>query len=238
MSGLDGRPGGLDAPRPDETALEPPEAKLLLGTGLPRARAFVRELAGEGVVRGVVGPREVPRLWTRHVLNCAAVAELVPAGAVVVDVGSGAGLPGLVLAMARPDLELVLVDSSLRRARWLEHVVEVLDAADDLPPLRVRVVRGRAEELVGTVRGDVVTSRAVAPLDRLARWCAPLAVPDGLLLAVKGGRADDEVTEHAAALRRTGLRDVEVVTCGGEVLEDPTTVVRARVGSRPGGRRR
>lgn len=217
---------------------EPPGAARLLGPGLGRARAFVRELAGDGVTRGVVGPREVPRLWTRHVLNCAAVSELVPEGSVVVDVGSGAGLPGLVLAMARPDLELVLVDSLLRRVRWLEQVVTVLDAVDEGPPLRVRVVRARAEELPGREQGDVVTSRAVAPLDRLAGWCAPLVAPGGRLLAVKGAGAADEVAEHAVALRRAGLRDVEVVTCGGGVLDEVTTVVRARVEPRPARHRR
>lgn len=211
----------------------------MLGPGLGRARTFVRELAGEGVVRGVIGPREVPRLWSRHVLNCAVVAELVPQDAVVLDVGSGAGLPGLVLAMARPDLEVVLVDSALRRVRWLEHVIAVVDGASPGPPLRVRVVRARAEELAGQELADVVTSRAVAPLDRLARWCAPLVAPGGELLAMKGGTAAEEVAEHAQALRTAGLVDPEVLTCGDEVLEDVTTVVRARVGPRsPRGRRR
>jgi len=211
---------------------EPDVAAQVLGPGLEQARVLVRELAGEGVLRGVIGPREVPRLWTRHVLNCAVVAELVPPGVVVLDVGSGAGLPGLVLAMARPDLELVLVDSALRRVRWLEHVVSVVDDAVVGPPLRVRVVRARAEELAGQEEADVVTSRAVAPLDRLARWCAPLVSPGGQLLAVKGGSAAEEVEEHAAALHRAGLLEPEVLTCGEGVLDEVTTVVRARVGAR------
>ncbi|MEJ5914615.1 16S rRNA (guanine(527)-N(7))-methyltransferase RsmG [Pseudokineococcus sp. 1T1Z-3] len=221
-----------------EPPREPAAAAALLGDGLPLARAFVAELAGEGAARGVVGPREVPRLWSRHVLNCAAVADLVPSGSRVVDVGSGAGLPGLVLAMSRPDLDVVLVDSLLRRVRWLEHVVGLLDDLDVAPPLRVEVVRGRAEDLVGQVQGDVVTSRAVAPLDRLARWCAPLASAGGQLLAIKGAGAAEEVAEHAVGMARAGLLDVEVVTCGDGVVEEVTTVVRARVGRRPGGRRR
>lgn len=211
---------------------EPEVAGRVLGPGLEQARLLVRELAGEGVVRGVIGPREVPRLWTRHVLNCAVVAELVPEGAVVLDVGSGAGLPGLVLAMARPDLELVLVDSALRRVRWLEHAVSVVDEASAGPPLRVRVVRARAEDLAGQEEADVVTSRAVAPLDRLARWCAPLVAPGGQLLAVKGESAAEEVEEHASALRRVGLLEPEVLTCGSGMLDEVTTVVRARVGAR------
>ncbi|WP_298992026.1 16S rRNA (guanine(527)-N(7))-methyltransferase RsmG [uncultured Pseudokineococcus sp.] len=217
---------------------EPEVAAQVLGPGLEGARVLVRELAGEGVVRGVIGPREVPRLWSRHVLNCAVVAELVPEDVVVLDVGSGAGLPGLVLALARPDLELVLVDSALRRVRWLEHAVEVLDAAVPGPDLRVRVVRARAEELAGHEEADVVTSRAVAPLDRLARWCAPLVAPGGQLLAVKGGTAADEVAAHGGALVRAGLLDPEVLTCGDGLLDEVTTVVRARVGARSARARR
>lgn len=190
------------------------------------------------MLRGVVGPREVPRLWTRHVLNCAVLAELVPEGVRVLDVGSGAGLPGLVLAMARPDLDLVLVDSLQRRVAWLEHAVRVVDDAGVAPTLRVRVVRGRAEELVGRESADVVTSRAVAPLDRLARWCAPLAAPGGQVLAIKGSSAADEVVEHRAAVARAGLLEPEVVTCGDGVLDEVTTVVRARVGDRRPTRRR
>nr|WP_299036803.1 16S rRNA (guanine(527)-N(7))-methyltransferase RsmG [uncultured Pseudokineococcus sp.] len=217
---------------------EPDVTERVLGPGLAQARLLVRELAGEGVVRGVIGPREVPRLWTRHVLNCAVVAELVPEGAVVLDVGSGAGLPGLVLAMARPDLELVLVDSALRRVRWLEHAVAAVDEASVGPPLRVRVVRARAEELAGHETADVVTSRAVAPLDRLARWCAPLVSPGGQLLAIKGGSAAAEVEEHAEALRRVGLLEPEVLSCGVGMLDEATTVVRARVGHRSAQARR
>ena len=210
-----------------------------MGPGAEQARLLVAELAGEGVLRGVVGPREVPRLWTRHVLNCAVLGELVPQGVRVLDVGSGAGLPGLVLAMARPDLELVLVDSLQRRVAWLEHAVRVVDGAGVAPALRVRVVRGRAEELVGRESADVVTSRAVAPLDRLARWCAPLTAPGGQVLAIKGSSAADEVVEHRAAVARAGLIEPEVVTCGVGVLDEVTTVVRARVGDRrPAPRRR
>lgn len=176
-------------------------------------------LATDGVVRGLIGPREVGRLWSRHLANCAVLEELVPLGALVADVGSGAGLPGLPLAIVRPDLRVVLVEPLLRRATFLAEAVAALGLAE-----RVEVLRGRAEEQRLAV--DVVTARAVAPLDRLAGWTLPLARVGGTLLALKGEGAADEVAASASALERLGGGQTEVLTCGAGVVDPPTTVVR------------
>ena len=180
---------------------------------------YARLLATDGVVRGLIGPREVARLWSRHLANCAVLEELVPEGAVVADVGSGAGLPGLPLAIVRPDLRVVLVEPLLRRATFLGEAVAALGLGD-----RVEVLRGRAEEQKLAV--DVVTARAVAPLDKLAGWTLPLARVGGTLLALKGEGAADEVAASHAALERLGGGQAEVLTCGAGVVDPPTTVVR------------
>ncbi len=187
---------------------------------LPLAEAYAALLADDGVVRGLIGPREAPRLWERHLVNCALLGEAVPQGADVCDIGSGAGLPGLVLAIARPDLRLTLVEPLLRRTTFLTEVVERLGLAN------VEVVRARAEELHGTREFSVVTSRAVAPLGRLLDWSMPLVRQGGTLVAMKGASAADEVTEAAAELRRHGAGRVEVLTLGAGLIDPPTTVVR------------
>ena len=161
------------------------------------------------------------RVWDRHLLNCAVVAEVVPDGARVVDVGSGAGLPGIPLALARPDLSVVLVEPLARRVDWLREVVEDLG-------LPVEIERGRAEEPGVRARwegADVVTARAVAPLARLAGWALPLLRPGGALLALKGGSAADEVARDADAVRRLGGAEPRVVRCGVGVVDPPSTVV-------------
>lgn len=191
----------------------------MFGARHPLARGYVHHLATTGVTHGLIGPREHDRLWSRHVLNCAALAELVPTGSTVLDVGSGAGLPGLVLAIARPDLRVTLVEPMARRTDWLLHVVADLD-------LDVRVVRARAEELHGQENADVVTSRAVAPLDRLVRWSLPLVVPGGQMLAIKGAGAETELAAAERSVRRLGGLPTEVVHCGMAWAEVPTTVVR------------
>ncbi|WP_033436288.1 16S rRNA (guanine(527)-N(7))-methyltransferase RsmG [Saccharothrix sp. NRRL B-16314] len=196
-------------------------AKKVFGDHYDKAVAFTALLTEHGVERGLIGPREVDRLWDRHVLNSAVVAELLPEGSRVVDVGSGAGLPGIPLAIARPDLALTLLEPMARRVAWLTECVEALD-------LDVNVIRGRAEEgpVLDQLSGsDVVTARAVAPLDRLTRWCIPLLRPGGRLVALKGESAAEELERDAAAVRRAGGVRPRVVTCGGEVLELPTTVV-------------
>ena len=190
---------------------------------LPLAERYAAWLAGDGVLRGLIGPREVPRLWDRHLLGCAVVAEAVPEGATVADVGTGAGLPGLVLAIVRPDLRITLVEPLLRRTTFLEEVV------DDLGLSHVEVVRARAEELHGQREFDVVTSRAVAPLDRLLGWCLPLTTPTGAVLAMKGSRAGEEVAAATTALRRLWCAPPEILSVGGgdpAYLEPATTLVR------------
>lgn len=203
-------------PRPEDTEA----AAALFGERLPLAIEYARRLGTDGVVRGLIGPREADRIWERHLLNCAAVRDLIPSGASVTDVGSGAGLPGIVLGVARPDLAVVLVESLARRTAFLNEVVS------DLGLDNVSVVRSRAEDAVGTVPpADVVTARAVAPLDRLAAWCLPLARVGGRLLALKGATAAEEVTEHRAAVVRSGGAEPVVRTCGVGLLDEPTTVV-------------
>lgn len=189
---------------------------------LPLAEAYVAWLAGAGTVRGLLGPREIPRLWERHVLNSAVLGEVVPEGARVCDVGSGAGLPGLALAIARPDLHVTLLEPLLRRTVFLEEVVADLGLQD-----QVAVLRGRAEQ--AGERGatyDVVTARAVAPLERLLGWCLPLASRRGELLAMKGSSAEREVADAQKSLRRLGCRPAEVLTLGVGVLAEPTFAVR------------
>ena len=193
----------------------------VFGERLPLARRYAEHLATSGVDRGLIGPREAPRIWERHVLNCAVVAGLVPDGARLVDVGSGAGLPGIPLALARPDTRVVLVEPLARRVDWLREVIVDLGVA-------VEVERGRAEEDVVRRRwegADVVTSRAVAPLARLAGWCLPLLRPGGQMLAVKGAAAADEVERDAAAVRKLGGGVPRIERCGVGIIDPPSTVV-------------
>ena len=179
-------------------------------------------LAGPGVERGLLGPREAGRIWERHVLNCAVAAELVPPAARVADVGSGAGLPGIVLAIARPDLRMDLIEPLLRRVRFLAEVVA------DLRLANVGVLRGRAETHAARGAYDCVVARAVAPLERLAAWAAPLLCPGGALLAWKGETAAAELTAARTALAGFGLADAGLRTLGRGVVEPPVTVIVAR----------
>jgi 16S rRNA (guanine527-N7)-methyltransferase len=208
------------------TSVPPPPAALtsaaesLFGERLPLAERYAELLVTDAVVRGLIGPREAPRIWERHLLNCAAVGELIPPGASVADVGSGAGLPGMVLAVARPDLTVTLIEPLARRTAFLTEAVAALGLN------RTEVVRARAEECVGKLpRADVVTARAVAPLDRLTGWCLPLAAVGGRLLALKGTSAATELAEHAGVLARLGGGESAVRSCGEALLEEPTTVV-------------
>ena len=187
---------------------------------LPLAERYADWLADAGVVRGLIGPREVPRLWDRHLLNCAVLEEAVPQGVTVCDIGSGAGLPGLVLAIARPDLQITLVEPLLRRTTFLQEVV------DDLGLSHVEVVRGRADALHGQRRFDVVTSRAVAPLERLLGWSMPLVSPGGAMVAMKGGSVQEEIEEARPVLDRLGCAEPEVITLGDGVLVSTTGALR------------
>jgi 16S rRNA (guanine527-N7)-methyltransferase len=181
---------------------------------------FVDLLTSAGVERGLIGPRETQRIWGRHILNCAVVQSVLPRGADVVDLGSGAGLPGLVLALARPDLSVTLLEPLLRRATFLTEVVDQL-ALD-----RVEVVRARAENLAGSRSFDVVTARAVAPLGRLVSWSMPLCRAGGELVAMKGSNAAEELAAAEAVIARSGGVHARIETVGAGLVEPPTTLVR------------
>jgi 16S rRNA (guanine527-N7)-methyltransferase len=225
-----------------EVSAAPSAAEAFFGAGLELAQRYAEILAGAGVERGLLGPREVDRLWDRHLLNSAAVAELLGPGERVADIGSGAGLPGIPLALARPDLRVTLIEPLLRRSEFLREVVDELGTD-------VTVVRGRAEDL--TVRQqvgemDAVVSRAVASLDKLTNWSVPLLRPNGRMLAIKGERAEDEIRDHRRVMASLGAADVRVMRCGADYLDPPVTVVTARRGEptpatrrsvRTGGRR-
>jgi 16S rRNA (guanine527-N7)-methyltransferase len=191
---------------------------------VPLLRRYAEWLAGAGTIRGLMGPREVPRLWERHILNSVALAELLPLKTRLVDIGSGAGLPGLAVACVRPDLQVDLIESLQRRADFLLEVVADLDLVD-----RVRVIRGRAEDaaVIDTVGSSpFTTARAVAPLDKLVRWSFPLLQPGGTLLAMKGSTAEEEIATHRPLLKRLRVEVCEVVECGVGLVEPPTRVVR------------
>jgi 16S rRNA (guanine527-N7)-methyltransferase len=202
----------------------PPAAHHVFGDRLEAARRYAELLADIGVERGLLGPREVDRLWERHLLNSASVGELIAEGERVVDVGSGAGLPGVPLALARPDLSVTLVEPMLRRTEFLRETLGVLG-------LGVAVVRGRADD--AEVRGqvgevDVAVSRAVASLDKLTEWCLPLIRPGGRMLAIKGERASEEVERQRRVMAALGADGVRVMRCGVDYLDPPARVVVAR----------
>jgi 16S rRNA (guanine527-N7)-methyltransferase len=194
--------------------------------GVELASAFATILATTGIEHGVIGPGERARIWDRHLLNCAVLSELLPAGSHVVDVGSGAGLPGLALACARSDLSITLVEPLERRVRFLNATVAELGLGS-----QVRVVHGRAgvPALLSQVDpGPFVTARAVAPLDRLVRWCLPLLAVGGQLLAMKGRSAEEEIAQAAGEIAALGGGDVSLMFCGTGTLAEPVRVVSVR----------
>lgn len=203
--------------------MEPDVAARMFGERLELARAFVGNLAARGEELGLIGPLELPRLWTRHILNSALVARLVRPG-LVGDVGSGAGLPGLVLAIARPDAEFVLIEPMERRTDWLQSQV------DELGLSNATVVRARAEEAPYVERLDQVTARAVSALKTLIPSVAPLVKAGGELILMKGARVDDERAAAAKQIAKAGLRDVEVLELSEPGLAESTRVFRAIVG--------
>jgi 16S rRNA (guanine527-N7)-methyltransferase len=204
-----------------ETPSVPPEARRVFASErLPLAERYAELLATEGVLRGLIGPREAPRLWERHLLNSAVLAEAIPESSSVCDIGTGAGLPGLVVAIARPDVRMTLVEPLLRRTTFLEEVVAELGLD------QVSVVRGRADDLHGRSTFDVVTSRAVAPLERLLGWSMPLVAPEGALVAMKGRSAWDEIETARSFLTTWRCDEPEVLELGADVVSPPTTVVR------------
>jgi 16S rRNA (guanine527-N7)-methyltransferase len=217
--------GGSPATADDVAAA----ARAAFGPRAELARQYAALLTGPGIERGLLGPREGERVWQRHLLNSAVLTELLPQQGRVVDVGSGAGLPGLPIAIRAPGLQVELVEPLQRRAEFLSEVVAALGLEG-----QVRVVRGRAED--GNVRADVgaangVVARAVAPLDRLVRWCLPLLVPGGRLLALKGSTAQAEVERSRTELRRMGVEELRVVEMDAEWLDTPTWVVVAQRGT-------
>ena len=214
-------PGGV----PERVPPPPPDgAARIFGDRLNVAEQFTAILTDSGVSHGLIGPREVPRLWERHVLNCAVIHSAIPVDARVIDVGSGAGLPGLALAIARPDLDLHLIEPMLRRTNWLSMAVNELGLTN------VTVHRGRAEQFWGVLSAPIVTARAVARLSELATWCLPLLMPGGSLLAIKGSSVMEEVEADRAALRRLGAVDEVIESFGSGVVDQETTVLRVVLG--------
>jgi len=197
----------------------PHSASIVFGSALPVAMRFAGILATRGVEQGLIGPREVPRLWDRHLLNCAVVAELIDGRCgTLVDIGSGAGLPGLALAMVLPDVAVTLLEPMERRCRFLEECVTDLGLAN------ATVLRARAED--AAVKADVATARAVAPLPRLAELAVGVVRPGGMVLAMKGRTAARELADARPVLRRIGARGAEVVRAGQGKVVPATTVVR------------
>jgi 16S rRNA (guanine527-N7)-methyltransferase len=210
-----------------ETAGPPPPLPAWLADHVVALSAFTELLADVGVTRGLIGPREVPRLWERHILNCAVVADpaegLIPTGARVGDVGSGAGLPGLVWAICRPDIQVVMIEPLLRRSTFLTEAIGELGLTE-----RAQVWRGRAEEITsraGFMPFGVVTARAVAPLDRLIGWTVPLLAVGGSLVALKGSSAEQELQDAGEVAAAAGLTGLAVRVVGVGIVDPGTTVI-------------
>ncbi|MGI8948126.1 MAG: 16S rRNA (guanine(527)-N(7))-methyltransferase RsmG [Ornithinimicrobium sp.] len=218
--------------KPDKETriLQPPPraAAEIFGERLPLAVQYAEMLAATGIEHGLIGPREGPRLWERHLLNCAVIESLLPHQCRVLDVGTGAGLPGIVLAIARPDLQITLIEPLERRTRWLEAAV------DQLRLSQVSVRRGRAQDLAGRMQVPVVTARAVAPLELLVAWAWPLLCAQGRLLALKGQTAQTELEESRPALNRLGVEHARVIEVGGDVIQPPTRVIDVMRSAAPG----
>lgn len=206
----------------DELEPEPAVAAELFGSRIDLARSYTSELAARGEELGLIGPQELPRLWTRHILNSALVAPLLRPGRVG-DVGSGAGLPGLVLAIARPDVQLVLIEPMERRVDWLQSETSRLGLDN------VEVVRSRAEDVEFSPWLDQVTARAVSALSKLVPLTARLVRSEGQLVLLKGASVENEIAAAAKAIRKARLSDVEVLTLGEGLLPEVTRVFRATV---------
>jgi 16S rRNA (guanine527-N7)-methyltransferase len=218
----------------DGATAAPAAAAEVFGAQLEAAERYADLLATVGVERGLIGPHEADRMWDRHLFNSAAIGELIEPAQRVADIGSGAGLPGIPLAIARPDLSVTLIEPLLRRSVFLGEVIEELGLDS------VEVIRGRAEEVAarrGHLDFDVATSRAVAALDKLTKWSLPLLRRGGVMLALKGERAQAEVDEHRRAMASLGVVQAKVMRCGVSYLNPPATVVVAQRGDRARGSR-
>ncbi len=200
---------------------EPASAGLIFGENIDRARRYFELLVRDGDLLGLLGPREMPKLWTRHILNSAVVAELVSPATTVADVGSGAGLPGIPMALAQPQAEFTLIEPMERRSDWLKSVVLELQLEN------VRVLRARAEEVAEVF--DVVTARAVSALPNLLKMCVPLTKHGGEIIALKGSKAADEIADSKKLQKKLSIESFEIVRVGGEFLADPTLVVRTKL---------
>lgn len=214
--------GGADFLLGVDLEVEPPEAEMLFGVRIERARQFTADLAARGEELGLIGPLEMPRLWTRHILNSALLAPLIKPGRVG-DIGSGAGLPGLVLAIARPDAQFILIEPMERRVDWLRRQAGALELDN------VEVVRARAEEAKLSPRLDQATARAVSALSKLIPLTVPLVRSGGELLFLKGASVEAEIEAASKVIRRTKLTDVEVLTLGEGLVAEVTRVFRATV---------
>ncbi|MDO5670339.1 MAG: 16S rRNA (guanine(527)-N(7))-methyltransferase RsmG [Corynebacterium sp.] len=201
-------------------SITPAQAQAVFGERLPLAEAYHDSLATDGSTRGFIGPREVERLWERHILNCAVIGEVMEHGARVADVGSGAGLPGIPLAIARPDLDITLIEPLLKRSVYLQEVV------DELGLPNVTVIRARAEDSPLPEPVDIVTSRAVAPLGKLAGWSLPLVRKGGEMIAMKGSSVGEELERDAALIKKAGGGRASISTVGDAHLAEPTTIIR------------
>lgn len=201
--------------------IEPAQAAVIFGAQIDQARAYFKALVRDGDLLGLLGPREMPKLWTRHILNSAVVAELVLPGQSVADVGSGAGLPGIPMALAQPGAHFTLIEPMERRSDWLKQMVQELGLSN------VTVNRARAEE-VGDVF-DVVTARAVSALPKLLKMCVPLTRHGGEIIALKGSKAGEEIEESKKLQKKLGIESFEIVRCGQELLAEPTLVVRTKL---------
>jgi 16S rRNA (guanine527-N7)-methyltransferase len=204
-----------------EPEVEPAEAAVVFGDRIELARGYAKALVRDGDLLGLLGPRELPRLWTRHILNSAVVSELVPARKTVADIGSGAGLPGIPMAICLPNNHFTLIEPMERRSEWLRELVA------DLGLTNITVLRARAEE-VGEVF-DIATARAVSALPKLLRMVVPLVRDGGEVIALKGSKASEEIEEAKRLQKKLGLSGFEIVYAGKEVLAEPTLVVRTKL---------
>lgn len=204
-----------------EPEVEPIEAVAVFGDRIDLARGYAAALVRDSDLLGLLGPREMPRLWSRHILNSAVVAELVPPGKTVCDIGSGAGLPGIPMAIVLPDTRFTLIEPMERRSDWLISVVEELGLSN------VEVIRARAEE-VGEAF-DIATARAVSALPKLLRMCMPLVRHGGEILALKGSKAAEEIEEAKRFQKKLGIESFKIEFAGAKLLPEPTLVVRTKL---------